>query len=153
MTCDTNSCDICDGFSDVCARRAQIRQRKICTQSQPANDGHWGGILSFSTFKDVSASDHKVYSFRPWWLITGRSTDLPKLNFFMFYSKLQKIKLFYHSLVGCLSKGIEGTFSKITFFFLSCFIRLGEKSQKLLKNHDFKNSHFKSGFWDFSPNG
>ena len=56
----------------------------------------------------------------------------------------------YHRLVGCLSRGIEGTFSKTTFF-LSCFISLREKSQKLLKNHDFKNSCFKSGCWDFSP--
>ena len=38
--------------------------------------------------------------------------------------------LFYHRHVGCLSRGIEGTCSKIIFFFPSCFSRFWEKSQK-----------------------
>ena len=51
--------------------------------------------------------------------------------------------------MGCLFRGIKGTFSKNHPYFLSCFIQLGEKSQKLLKNHDLKNSGFKSGFETF----
>ena len=32
--------------------------------------------------------------------------------------KIEFSKLFYHRHVGCLSRGIEGTCSKITFFFI-----------------------------------
>ena len=57
-------------------------------------------------------------------------------------------KLFYHRLVGCLSRGIEGTCSKITFF-LSCFDRLRKVLKPYLKRQFLKLWRFNS-FWDFS---
>ena len=47
---------------------------------------------------------------------------------------------------------MEGTCSKITFF-LSGFDRIGEKSQKLLKNHDLKIIVLKVVFDTFLQNG
>ena len=56
--------------------------------------------------------------------------------------KIEISKLFYHWLVGCRSRGIEDTGSKITFFSYLALAAFGEKSQKLLKNHNFENSGF-----------
>ena len=64
--------------------------------------------------------------------------------------KIEISKLFYHRHVGCLSRGIEGTCSKITFF-SHLAIAVLEKS---LKNHlfsdYFQNGGLLSSFWDFS---
>ena len=48
--------------------------------------------------------------------------------------KIEFPKLFYHRHVGCLSRAIEGTrhMLKNHLFFLHCYSRFGEKSQKQL---------------------
>ena len=62
-------------------------------------------------------------------------------------------KLFYHRHVGCLSRGIEGTCSKITFF---SYIALAVLEKSLKNNFfgdDFENSPQKIVFKTFLQNG
>ena len=53
--------------------------------------------------------------------------------------KIEFSKLFYHRHVGCLSRGIEGTCSKITFFSYIALVVL-EKSLK----HNFFGDYFQN---------
>ena len=67
--------------------------------------------------------------------------------------KIEISKLFYHRHVGCLSRGIEGTCSKITFFSHLALAVL----EKSLKNHFFsdyfQNRAFLAVFETFLKNG
>ena len=60
-------------------------------------------------------------------------------------------KCFNRWLVGCLSRGLEGTWWKIIFSTYLVIGRFGKNSQKQLKIWHFQNCCFKNGFWDFFP--
>ena len=82
-------------------------------------------------------SNIKTFGLKHYIVFVKKRPPSGQISFWPTPLKCKISKLFYDRLVGCLSRGIERTCSKITFFPI-LFWLFWRKVWKTIKNHDFE---------------